>query len=78
MSNEDLAVCVCSERPIVGLQRYELSVYRIGGEFYASWFCPNCGYTHETSRFHTQALAQDEGMAAIEAHHAAQHGVRRE
>jgi hypothetical protein len=75
MSNKDLAVCVYSDRPIVELERYELSVYRIAGEFYSTWYCTPCGHVHETSRQHTQILAQDDGMAAIEAHHASVHSA---
>jgi hypothetical protein len=74
MANEHLAVCVYSARPMVEFERYDLSVYRIGGEFYATWFCTICGDVHETSRRDTQPAAQDDGMAAIEAHHAALHG----
>lgn len=73
MANEDLAICVLSERPLIELERYDLSVYQITGEFYATWFCTPCGCVHETSRRHTQILAHEDGMAAIEAHHAELH-----
>jgi hypothetical protein len=73
MSRDNLAICVHSERPIVGLERYELSVYRLADEFYATWFCSICGCIHETSRCDSQSSAQESGVAAIEAHHAELH-----
>jgi hypothetical protein len=74
MSDDDeLAVCVHSARPMVDLERYDLSVYRIGGEFYATWFCATCGDVNETSRRDAQSEAQGDGMAAIEGHHLALH-----
>jgi hypothetical protein len=73
MSNDNFAVCVLSERPVVARQRYELSVYRFEGRFYTSWFCAICGQSYETTRCESESLAHDEGMAAIEAHHATLH-----
>jgi hypothetical protein len=60
------------------MERYDLSVYRIGMEFFASWFCPRCGGARPTSRCHSQSVARRDGIAAIEAHHASIHGARRE
>jgi hypothetical protein len=65
MANKDLAVCVSSERPMIGLERYDLSVYRISGEFYATWFCTICGDVHETSRRGGQPAAQDEAWLRL-------------
>jgi hypothetical protein len=73
MPSDHLAVCVHSERPVVGRQRYDLSVYGIADGFYASWFCALCGEVHETARSPSKMLAQDEGAAAIDRHHAARH-----
>jgi hypothetical protein len=73
MANKDLAFCVSSERPMIGLERYDLSVYRIADEFYATWFCTICGDVQETSRRDVQSAAHDDGMAAIKGHHAARH-----
>ena len=73
MPKDNLPVCIHSERPLVELERYELSVYRFADEFYATWFCSICGDLHETSRFDSQSSAQESGVAAIEAHHAELH-----
>jgi hypothetical protein len=78
MASDHLAVCVHSERPVVERQRYELSVYAVAGGFYASWFCTLCGEVHETARATSKILAQDEGAAAIDRHHAARHHDRQE
>jgi hypothetical protein len=75
MASDNLAVCVDSERPLIGLERYELSVYQRAGEFYASWFCPFCGLIQETSRQEEISRAKSDGMEAITTHHAAMHGA---
>lgn len=66
-------IVVVSERPLQGNNRYDLSVYRTGENYFASWFCEYCP-THDKGVDHSdQQSAYDEGVFLIKAHHAECH-----
>jgi hypothetical protein len=71
----DETICVMSERPVVQRQRYELSVYLTGSDYYSSWLCHLCPTRGETPCVAEQAIAHQDGHDALEAHHQDRHAA---
>jgi hypothetical protein len=64
---------VLSERPVVGKHQYDLGVYEVAGEFYATWICVECPARGKTEMVATQGKAHADGLAALESHVNARH-----
>lgn len=73
MANKNRAVYAIGERYEINGNRYDLSVYRVDNEFYASWFCEYCPARGETDLVADRTLAKEAGQAALDAHHIKSH-----
>jgi hypothetical protein len=65
---------VLSERPVVGKNQYDLGVYQVGKEFYATWFCVHCPARGKTAMHRRQSEAHKDGLGLLEAHAKERHG----
>jgi hypothetical protein len=70
---QNQAAYVTGEQYRIAKSRYDVSVYRIDAEYYATWFCDNCPTRGETPKVGDQAAALDAGIKAAHGHHEERH-----
>jgi hypothetical protein len=75
MANKMRPVYAIGERYEIKGNRYDMSVYRVDNEFYASWFCQYCPARGETDLVADRTLAKEAGQATLDAHHVKFHAA---
>jgi hypothetical protein len=75
MANKKRAVYAISGRYEINGNHYDLSVYRVDNEYYASWFCEYCPTRGETDLVLDRTRAKAAGQAALDAHHVEFHAA---
>ena len=75
MANKKRPIYAISGRYEIQGNHYDLSVYRVDNEFYASWHCEYCPTRGETDLVLDLILAKEAGQAALDVHHVESHAA---
>jgi hypothetical protein len=73
MASKNRAVYALKDHYEIQGHPYELLIYRVDNEFYASWSCEACATRGETDLAPDREIAKEVGVAVLKKHHAECH-----